>query len=130
MKKKVSILGSTGSIGLNSLKIFEKKKRIFSIYLLAANKNFKLIVQQINKYKPQIFIISDYKTLIRVKKKFTNNSIFINTDKYTNWEVLGSFDYSKNNNNFCPRIQENNQSKKDSQGPIMRFQLPISLTLN
>ena len=72
MKKKVSILGSTGSIGLNSLKIFEKKKRIFSIYLLAANKNFKLIVQQINKYKPQIFIISDYKTLIRVKKKFTN----------------------------------------------------------
>ena len=68
MKKKVSILGSTGSIGLNSLKIFEKKKRIFSIYLLAANKNFKLIVQQINKYKPQIFIISDYKTLIRVKK--------------------------------------------------------------
>ena len=75
MKKKVSILGSTGSIGLNSLKIFEKKKRIFSIYLLAANKNFKLIVQQINKYKPQIFIISDYKTLIRVKKKFTNKNI-------------------------------------------------------
>tara|TARA_B000000557_G_C20796263_1_gene453398 strand:- start:998 stop:1672 length:675 start_codon:yes stop_codon:yes gene_type:complete len=46
------------------------------------------------------------------KKKFTNNSIFINTDKDTNWEVLGSFDYSKDNNNFCPRIQENNQSKK------------------
>ena len=77
MKKKVSILGSTGSIGLSSLKIFEKKKNIFSIYLLSANKNFKLICHQIQKYKPKIFIINDFKTLEKVKIKFKKNPIIL-----------------------------------------------------
>ena len=47
MKKKISILGSTGSIGLNTLKIIEKNKKLFEINILAANKNYKLICKQI-----------------------------------------------------------------------------------
>tara|TARA_B110000211_G_scaffold231366_1_gene292838 strand:- start:10968 stop:12140 length:1173 start_codon:yes stop_codon:yes gene_type:complete len=79
MKKKVSILGSTGSIGLNSLRIFEKKKNLFSIYLLSANKNFKLICNQIKKFDPKIFIIKDFKTFKKVKVKFKKkNIIFFN----------------------------------------------------
>ena len=46
------------------------------------------------------------------KKNFTNNSIFINTDNNPKWELLGSFDYSKMNLNFCPKAQPDNQSKK------------------
>jgi hypothetical protein len=46
------------------------------------------------------------------KKNFTNNSIFINTDANPEWELLGSFDFSKLNLGFCPRLQPNNQSKK------------------
>jgi hypothetical protein len=46
------------------------------------------------------------------KKNFTDNSIFINTDNNPNWELLGSFDYSKLNLGFCPKLQPNNQSKK------------------
>ena len=75
MKKKVSILGSTGSIGLNSLKIFEKKKNLFSIYLLSANKNFKLICDQIKSYDPKIFIINDFKTFKKIKIKFKKKNI-------------------------------------------------------
>ena len=41
MKKKISILGSTGSIGLNSIKIINKKKNLFKINILVANKNYK-----------------------------------------------------------------------------------------
>ena len=48
MKKTISILGSTGSIGLNTIKIINKKKNNFQINLLSANKNFKLISKQIN----------------------------------------------------------------------------------
>ena len=69
MKKNVSILGSTGSIGLNSLKIFDKKKNLFSIYLLSANKNFNLICKQIKQYNPEIFIINDLYVLEKIKKK-------------------------------------------------------------
>ena len=42
MKKTISILGSTGSIGLNALKIIDKKRKMFYINLLSANKNYKI----------------------------------------------------------------------------------------
>ena len=58
MVKTISILGSTGSIGLNSLKIIDKKND-FKINLLSANKNYKLICKQIIKYKPNIFFINN-----------------------------------------------------------------------
>ena len=70
MKKLISILGSTGSIGLNSLKIFNKKKKLFTINILAANKNYAGICKQIIQFKPKVFIINDLKVLKRVKKKF------------------------------------------------------------
>ena len=59
MKKKISILGSTGSIGLTTLKIVDKKISLFKPYLFSANKNFNLISNQIKKYKPEIFIINE-----------------------------------------------------------------------
>ena len=39
MKKKLSVLGSTGSIGLNALKIVKRNKNLFKINVLAADKN-------------------------------------------------------------------------------------------
>ena len=77
MKKSISILGSTGSIGLNSLKIIQKKKKLFDINLLAANKNYKLICKQITLFKPKIFSVNDYRVFIKVAKKFKNKNIKI-----------------------------------------------------
>ena len=58
MKKTISILGSTGSIGKSTLTIVNKKRSFFSVYILSANKNYRLICDQINKYKPKYFIIN------------------------------------------------------------------------
>ena len=69
MRKNISILGSTGSIGLSVLKIIDKKKNYFKINLLSANKNYKLICKQISKYKPKYFIINDPVIFNKVKKK-------------------------------------------------------------
>ena len=77
MKKIVSILGSTGSIGLNALKIISKKKKLFKINVLSANKNYHLICKQIKQYKPKIFIINNLKVLSKVKKKFKKRLILI-----------------------------------------------------
>ena len=77
MKKTISILGSTGSIGLNSLKIIDKKKNNFKINLLSANKNFKLISKQIKKYRPSIFIVNDQEIYKKIFKKFKNSKIKI-----------------------------------------------------
>ena len=77
MMKTISILGSTGSIGINSLKIIKKKKNLFTINILAANKNYKLICKQIVQFKPKIFIINDLKVQKKIKKKFKKNIVKI-----------------------------------------------------
>ena len=79
MKRSISILGSTGSIGLTALNIISKKKSLFSINLLAADKNYKLICNQINKFKPKVFLINNYETYYKVKKSFIRkNTLIIN----------------------------------------------------
>ena len=54
MKKIVSILGSTGTIGVNALNIFQKNKNLFKFNIFVANKNFNLICKQIVKFDWQI----------------------------------------------------------------------------
>ena len=76
MKINISILGSTGSIGLTTLKVIDKKKSLFNIDILSANKNYNLICKQIKKYRPKIFIIKDTNTLNKIKKKFKRKKIF------------------------------------------------------
>ena len=70
MKIKTSILGSTGSIGSTTLDIIDKKPSYFSINLLSAKKNIRLIIHQIRKYKPKIFVVTDQKIYLKIKKKF------------------------------------------------------------
>ena len=77
MKNYISILGSTGSIGLTVFKIIKKKRSFFVVNILAANKNYQLICKQIEKFKPKIFLINDYQTFLKVKKKYRNKNIKI-----------------------------------------------------
>ena len=74
MKKLISILGSTGSIGLTTLRILDLKKKYFIPYLFSADKNYNLICKQISKYKPVIFLINNQKVYEKVKKKFKNHN--------------------------------------------------------
>ena len=77
MKKKISILGSTGSIGISTLQIVNKKKNKFKIILLSSNKNYSLICKQIKMYKPKYFLIYDLNTFEKVKKKFKKHKVII-----------------------------------------------------
>jgi 1-deoxy-D-xylulose-5-phosphate reductoisomerase len=50
--KKITVLGSTGSIGLNSLKVIEKHPERFRVVALGAGKNIELLTKQIEKFRP------------------------------------------------------------------------------
>tara|TARA_B100000212_G_scaffold207818_1_gene156857 strand:- start:333 stop:1478 length:1146 start_codon:yes stop_codon:yes gene_type:complete len=66
MKKRISILGSTGSIGINALKIADSLPDIIKIKNLTANSNFELLIEQTKKYNPRsICIVQEqfYKSL-------------------------------------------------------------------
>ena len=85
MKKLISILGSTGSVGLTTLSIIDKTKNEFYPYIFSANKNFNLICKQIKKYKPKIFVISDKNTFLKTLSKY----------KYKKIKILNNFDSLK-----------------------------------
>ena len=79
MKKFISILGSTGSVGTSTLNIIDLKKEFFIPYIFSANKNYKLICKQIEKYQPQIFVITNFDTFKKIFKKYKNSKIkFLN----------------------------------------------------
>ena len=75
MKKKIAILGSTGSIGRTSLNIFHKDLKKFKIILLSANSNYSLISKQIKKYKPKYFLINDTETFKKIKKNHKRSKV-------------------------------------------------------
>jgi len=85
MKKKISILGSTGSIGLSVIKIIDKKKNFFKPYIFSANKNIKLINKQIKKYNPNFYIVTDNKIYEKIKEK----------NKKKNTKILNNFNLIK-----------------------------------
>ena len=59
MKKKISILGSTGSIGRQALEVIERLQDKFEIIALTGGSNTELLNEQIRKFKPQYAYASD-----------------------------------------------------------------------
>lgn len=57
--KKITVLGSTGSIGVSALDVVEKNPRRFRVVALAAGKNIKLLQKQIEKFRPLKVSVSD-----------------------------------------------------------------------
>ena len=84
MKKKIAILGSTGSIGKILLNIIKKNKKIFNITLLTANKDYKKLYAQAKKYDVKNLIITNevsYK-ILKKKCKNTNINVFNNFNSF------------------------------------------------
>ena len=85
MKKKISILGSTGSIGESTLKIIKRDKKNFEINLLSTNTNINKIFKQAKDFRVKNIIISDLSSYKKAKIKFQPKyilSLFLNLSNY------------------------------------------------
>jgi len=72
MKKKICILGSTGTIGKLCLEIISKKTQLFKIVVLSGNSNYKLLIQQIKKFSPKYIYLTNFiskKKILSICKK-------------------------------------------------------------
>jgi len=95
MKKKISILGSTGSIGKTLFKILKKDKINFEIILLTANKNVKELLKQAKIFKVKNIIITDIKKFLYLKKILHKSKIKI----YNNFDNIDNI-FAKNKNDY------------------------------
>ena len=84
MKKKIIILGSTGSIGQTLLNILEKDKKNFEISLLTANKDYSTLLRQAKKFKVKNLIIINKNSYKIIKQRCKNLDIKI----YNNFNNL------------------------------------------
>jgi|TARA_B110000438_G_scaffold216219_1_gene208742 1-deoxy-D-xylulose-5-phosphate reductoisomerase len=101
MKKKVAILGSTGSIGRSTLEVIKKDKNSFDIILLSANNNYKKIISQAKYFNVKNVLINNKKFYEKVKyalrktrtKVYTGNvpmnKIVLNKLDYTMSAIVG-----------------------------------------
>ena len=84
MKKKIAILGSTGSIGKCLINIIKKDKRNFEIILLSADQNYKELLKQAKFFKVKNLIITNEDSYNKIKK----NRLSKNINIYNNFNNL------------------------------------------
>jgi len=80
MKKKIAILGSTGSIGKNFINILKKDKKNIEITLIVINKNIKELLKQIKHFKVKNVIVTDFKKFLYLRKNLIKKKINIYND--------------------------------------------------
>ena len=77
MKKKIAILGSTGSIGKSTFEILKTDKNNFDIILLTTNNNYREILKQTKEFKVKNLVINNKNNYLNLKKKLKNKKINI-----------------------------------------------------
>jgi len=73
MKKRIAILGSTGSIGTQTLDVIEQNPAHFEVEVLTANNNARLLIEQTKKFNPNTIVIANknkYDELVDALKNF------------------------------------------------------------
>jgi 1-deoxy-D-xylulose-5-phosphate reductoisomerase len=94
MKKRIAILGSTGSIGTQALNVINNNPSSFQAEVLTAQKNADLLIEQALRFKPGHVVIADKKHYDKVKQALSALPIEVHTGEESLSEVvtLGSVD--------------------------------------
>ena len=92
MKKKIAILGSTGSIGKTLINIIKDDKKNFEITLLTANRNYKELIKQAKYFKVKNLIISNKDSFYKAQKKLKKQKFNI----YQNYNFINKIFKKKN----------------------------------
>ena len=84
MKKKVTIFGSTGSIGLSTLDVINQHRDKYEIVGLSINNNYEKLLEQVSIFKPKIVCIKDSNSFVKFKNKnaFKNLKILNGNDSF------------------------------------------------
>ena len=71
-KKKIAILGSTGSIGTQALQVIEEHPDLYEAYALTANNQVELLAEQARKFKPAVVVIANEAKYLQLKEMLSD----------------------------------------------------------
>ena len=78
-RKKICILGSTGSIGTQALQVIEEHPDLYEAYVLTANRRADMLVEQAKKYQPAAVVIADESKYEQVRDALEHDPIQVYT---------------------------------------------------
>ncbi len=93
MKKKIAIIGSTGSVGKSTLEVIKKNKKNFDVIFLSANNNYKTLIKQAKKFNVKNVLIKNEKYYLKVKKSLKKTKVF-SGEISINKIISGKLDYT------------------------------------
>ena len=73
--KYITVLGSTGSIGTQTLEIVSELPDKFKVVALSAGRNIDLLTKQVSQHKPEVIAIEDKNLLTDLKNNINNLGI-------------------------------------------------------
>ncbi|MDZ4666571.1 MAG: 1-deoxy-D-xylulose-5-phosphate reductoisomerase [bacterium] len=88
-KKKIAILGSTGSIGTQALEVIEEQHSDLEVEVLTANSNADLLIAQAIKFKPNHVVIADESKYLLVKDALDKHDIKVFAGNKAIEELMG-----------------------------------------
>lgn len=77
--KNIVVLGSTGSIGKNTLEVVRNLKDKFRVVGLSSNSRWELLAEQVEEFKPGYVALNDCDSVEKLKRRFHNNQLNILT---------------------------------------------------
>lgn len=73
--KTLTVLGSTGSIGTNTLDVIRQNRHLYRVYALAAGQNIDLLADQILEFQPQVAVVAAPEGLERLAARLRQSSL-------------------------------------------------------
>jgi len=93
--KKIAILGSTGSIGVNALRVIQANPEKYQVTALAAGKNIRLLLEQIKRFRPLAVAVMEETAANELKAQMTNSGrpeIFFGTEGFIRLATMTEVD--------------------------------------
>src|ERR1700722_14598714 len=68
----LTVLGSTGSIGTNTLDVVRQNRSRFGVFALAAGRNIELLAQQIKEFTPKVVVLQEASDIPRLREMLSD----------------------------------------------------------
>lgn len=90
--KKITILGSTGSIGTQALDVISRHRDMLSVYALVCHSNVDMLIRQAREFKPQVVAIANDMQYKHLKKELSGEDIEILVGEEAICNIASSYD--------------------------------------
>ncbi len=86
--KAIALLGSTGSIGTQTLEVIQSQEGLYEVKVLTAQRNADLLIEQARQFRPEVVVIRDESQYLKVKEALPDVNVWAGEEALTEAAAL------------------------------------------